>query len=198
MYKIYILYQNGKSGANLVCPRPYFLYTLFFIFPAAIQQVLFHKAFFANLQIRISHQGFIHCLCGFSSFTDCPYYQRLASVHISCCENPRYAGLISFRFCLYVSSCSCCNLKCIGHIFLASKETSCDQHQVCRDHFLRSLDRNHHHTACFGIFLTFQLYDPGLADISVFIFDKLSNGCLVNPWIMSKHCNCFFLAIVCF
>ena len=49
MYKINILYQNGKSGANLVCPRPYFLYTLFFIFPSAIQQVLFHKAFFCQL-----------------------------------------------------------------------------------------------------------------------------------------------------
>ena len=49
MYKIIILYQNGKSGANLVCPRPYFLYTLFFIFPTAIQQVLFHKAFFCQL-----------------------------------------------------------------------------------------------------------------------------------------------------
>ena len=48
MYKIIILYQNGKSGANLVCPRPYFLYTLFFIFPTAIQQVLFHKAFFCQ------------------------------------------------------------------------------------------------------------------------------------------------------
>ena len=48
MYKINLLYQNGKSGANLVCPRPYFLYTLFFIFPTAIQQVLFHKAFFCQ------------------------------------------------------------------------------------------------------------------------------------------------------
>ena len=117
-------------------------------------------------------------------------------MHISCCENPRYAGLIGFRFCLYVGSCSCCNLKCIGHIFLASKETSCDQYQVCRDHFFRPLYWNHHHTACFGILLAFQLYDPGLADISVFIFDKLSNGCLVNPGVMSKYCNSLFLAVI--
>ena len=41
-------------------------------------------------------------------------------MHISCCKNPRYAGLIGFRFCLYVRSCSCRNLKCISHIFLAS------------------------------------------------------------------------------
>ena len=155
MYKIYILYQNGKSGANLVCPRPYFLYTLFFIFPAAIQQVLFHKAFFANLQIRISHQGFIHCLCGFSSFTDCPYYQRLASVHISCCEDFVYRGLILIWLCIYVGSSVDGYLKCVCYIFLTAKESGCDENYIYRDDFFSTFYRYHHHSS--GLWIFFAL-----------------------------------------
>ena len=69
-----------------------------------LPDVLFRQAiaplsyFILFLQIGVSHQRFIYRLRSFSAFADCPYYQGLTSVHISCCENPRYAGLIGFRF----------------------------------------------------------------------------------------------------
>ena len=153
-------------------PTILFIYSLFY-FPGNDSAGIIPQSIFYQLTDKNIPSGFIHCLCGFSSFTDCPYYQRLASVHISCCENPRYTGLIGLRFCLYISSCSCCNLKCIGHIFLASKETSCDQHQSAGITSSVPSTGTIIIRPVLAFFLTFQLYDPGLADISVFIFDKI-------------------------
>ena len=50
----------------------------------------------------ISHQIFIYRLCRFSSLCNSPYYQGLASVHISCCEDSWHAGGVFVRLCQHV------------------------------------------------------------------------------------------------
>ena len=48
-------------------------------------RLLHQNLFFMLLdrQIGISHQALVHFMCHFSSFADCPYNQRLSSVHIA-------------------------------------------------------------------------------------------------------------------
>ena len=53
-------------------------------------------------------------------------------------------------------------------------------------------------SACFFIFLWFQMYDFRLFDITLFVCDKFGYCCLIDSWIVSKYSNCFFLSIICF
>ena len=92
-----------------------------------LPDVLFRQAiaplsyFILFLQIGVSHQRFIYRLRSFSAFADCPYYQGLTSVHISCCEDFVYRGLILIWLCIYVGSSVDGYLKCVCYIFLTAK-----------------------------------------------------------------------------
>ncbi len=177
--------SERKIGSKFSLPPDHILYTLFFIFRRRFSRYYSIKHFLPTYRfeypIRDSSTAFAASLPSRIAHTtrDCPLCISPAV------KTPRYAGLILLRFCLYICSSINSNLKCIRHIFLASKETSCDQNYICRDHFFRSLYRNHHHTSCLWHLSRFQLYDPALQTFP-FLSDKLCNGCLVYTWIMSK------------
>lgn len=126
-----------------------------------LPDVLFRQAiaplsyFILFLQIGVSHQRFIYRLRSFSAFADCPYYQGLTSVHISCCEDFVYRGLILIWLCIYVGSSVDGYLKCVCYIFLTAKESGCDENYIYRDDFFSTFYRYHHHSS--GLWIFFAL-----------------------------------------
>ena len=82
-------------------------------------------------QVRISHQALIHRMCNLTSLTDRPHDKRLSSVHIACCKYIFHACRICALCRRHVRPCIQLDAKRICNIFFCSKESCCDQNQIC-------------------------------------------------------------------
>ena len=51
-------------------------------------------------------------------------------VHVSCCEDFVYGGLILLWFCIYIGSSINGYLECVCYIFLTANESGCDKNYV--------------------------------------------------------------------
>ena len=56
------------------------------------------------VQIRISHQTFIHFPRHLAAFPDTPYHQGLPSVHVTCGKYLIHIGTVVAGLCLHVGS----------------------------------------------------------------------------------------------
>ena len=119
-------------------------------------------------------------------------------MHISRCKYLFFVSTVFSRCCSHIHSAVKFYPKSFCHVFLASEETGSNKYQIHVLHMLTSGNFTHIHTACFRIFLKFKFDKNSLTYMTFVICNKFFDCSLINPWIMTKNSNTFFLTIICF
>ena len=118
-------------------------------------------------------------------------------MHIPGSEDVIHAGLILTGFCLDIASAINSYLEGIRYILLASKETCCNQYNLCLQNLLAVRNLLHVHSACLRVFLPGKLHKLNSTQIAILILNKFLYSRFIDSRIMSEHGNCLFLTIIC-
>ena len=117
-------------------------------------------------------------------------------MHIACSKDILYIGSIASLSSSYIGSLVQLHTESLGDIILCSKETCCDQHQLCRNLLLTAGNLNHIVTAGLLIQLTLQAYDGKAVQLAALVLVEFLHRCLVDSRICTEAGDSLFLAVI--